>query len=622
MSKKKGNIEVQSDNIFDIIKRFLYSDQEIFLRELVSNAVDAIQKLKTLSRKGEFEGSIENPLVEIKLDTDKKTLTISDNGIGMTEDEVRKYLNQIAVSGAKEFMNKYEGSNIIGNFGLGFYSSFMVSDKVEVNTKSFKKDAKPVLWSCEGSPETLISEGTRKEHGTEITLHISEESKEFLEKGRLDGLLNKYDKFLPVKIKFGTKTITEYEGEGDDKKEIKKEVDYIINEVEPIWMKSPKDLKDDDYISFYNYLYPMSAPPMFWIHLNIDYPFNLRGVLYFPKVTTNIELERNKIQLYSNQVYVTDEVKDIVPEFLTLLHGIIDSPDIPLNVSRSYLQSDSNVRKITGYITKKVAEKLHDLYFDERESFEEKWDDISLFAKYGMITDEKFFDKAKKFFLLKNTENKFFTIEEYKEKFKVNQTNKEDKLVVLYTNHIDTHAHKVSLAKEQGYDVILFDHPIDNHLMQQLEQKIENIQFARIDSDTLDNLIDKDESKESVLSEKDQEKVKELFLEAIGESKGSLMLKPMSINEPPVTIIRPESLRRMQEMQMMQSAGGMDFDFYNVVVNSNHPLITKVLKKRGNNKTAFAKYLYDLALLSHGMLKGDAMTTFINNSIEFLGGEK
>ena len=622
MSKKKGNIEVQSENIFDIIKRFLYSDQEIFLRELVSNAVDAIHKLQTLARKGEFDGKFDDPLVEIKLDTDKKTLTISDNGIGMTEDEVRKYLNQIAVSGAKEFMNKYEGSNIIGNFGLGFYSAFMVADKVEVDTKSYKKDAKPVLWSCEGSPETVIGEGTRKEHGTDITLYISEDSKEFLNKSRIEGLLNKYDKFLPVKIKFGTKTITEYVGEGDDRKEIKKEVDNIINEREPIWMKNPNDLKDEDYISFYNYLYPMSPPPMFWIHLNIDYPFNLRGVLYFPKLTNNIELERNKIQLYSNQVYVTDEVKDIVPEFLTLLHGVIDSPDIPLNVSRSYLQSDSNVRRITGYITKKVAEKLHDLYFDERESFEEKWDDISLFVKYGMITDEKFFDKAKKFFLLKNTEGKYFTIEEYKEKFKANQTNKDGKMVILYTNHIDAHAHKVSLAKERGYDVVVFDHPIDNHLMQQLEQKIDDIQFARIDSDTLDNLIEKEENKESILSEKEQEKVKELFTEVIGDSKGSLMLKPMSTNEPPVTIIRPESLRRMQEMQMMQSMGGMDFDFYNIVVNTNHPLVAKLLKKRGDNKKAFAKYLYDLALLSHGMLKGDAMTDFINNSIEFLGGDK
>ncbi len=622
MSKKKGNIEVQSENIFDIIKRFLYSDQEIFLRELVSNAVDAISKLQTLSRKGEFEGKIDQPLVEVKLDEKNKTLTIVDNGIGMTEDEVRKYLNQIAVSGAKEFMSKYKDSNIIGNFGLGFYSSFMVADKVEVNTKSYKKGSEPVLWSCEGTPETVITKGTKKEHGTEITLHISEDSKEFLQKSRIEGLLNKYDKFLPVKIKFGTKTITEYEGEGDDRKEIKKEVDNIINEMEPIWVKNPADLKDEDYISFYNYLYPMSHPPMFWIHLNIDYPFNLRGVLYFPKLTNSLELEKNKIQLYSNQVYVTDEVKDIVPEFLTLLHGVIDSPDIPLNVSRSYLQSDSNVRKITGYITKKVAEKLNDLFVDERTSFEEKWEDISLFVKYGMITDEKFYKKAIKFFLLKSIDNKYFTLEEYKEKFKVNQTNKDGKMVILYTNHQDAHAHKVSLAKERGYDVVVFDHPIDNHAMQQLETKEEGIQFARIDSDTLDNLIEKDEQLDSALSEKEQEKVKELFQEVIADGKGTLMLKPMSVNEPPVTIIRPESLRRMQEMQMMQSAGGMDFDFYNVVVNSNHPLIAKVLKKRGDNKKAFAKYLYDLALLSHGMLKGDAMTDFINNSIEFLGSDK
>ncbi len=622
MSKaKKGNIEVQSDNIFDIIKRFLYSDQEIFLRELVSNAVDAIQKLNTLSRKGDFKGEVEEPLVEIILDEKKKSLTIRDNGIGMTEEEVKKYLNQIAVSGAREFMDKHKDSNIIGNFGLGFYSSFMVSDKVEVRTKSYKKDSKPVLWTCEGNPETLISVGKKKEHGTEITLFISEESKEFLQKSRIEGLLKKYDLFLPVKIKFGTKTLTEYEGEGDDKKEIKKEVDNIINEVAPIWTKKASDLKDEDYLSFYNYLYPMSQPPMFWIHLNIDFPFNLRGVLYFPKLTSNIELDRNKIQLYSNQVYVTDEVKDIVPEFLTLLHGVIDSPDIPLNVSRSYLQSDSNVRQITGYITKKVAEKLKELFFDDRKAYEEKWNDIALFVKYGMITEEKFYKKAEKFFLLKGTDNTYHTIEEYKEKVKDLQTNKDGKIVILYTNHIDEHTHKVSLAKDRGYDVVVFDHPIDNHVIQKLEQHVEGIQFSRIDAETLDKLIEKDEKIESILSEKEEEKVKKLFLEVIGDSQGSLQVAPMSSKEPPVTITRSEGMRRMQEMQMMQSMGGMSFDFYNVVVNSNHPLITKVLKKIGDSKKDFAKYLYDLALLSHGMLKGDAMTDFINNSIEYMSGE-
>ncbi len=625
MSKqKKGNIEVQSENIFDIIKRFLYSDQEIFLRELVSNAVDAIQKLQTLARKGEFKGELEDGLVQIKLDEKAKTLTVSDNGIGMTEDEVRKYLNQIAVSGAKEFVEKYKDSNIIGNFGLGFYSAFMVADKVEVQTLSYQEGAKPVKWSCEGTPETTISKGNRQTHGTDVILHISDDAKEFLDKHRIEELLKKYDRFLPVKIQFGTRTITEEIGEGDKKEKVTKEVPNIINEVAPLWMKKPADLKDEDYISFYEYLYPMSAPPMFWIHLNIDFPFTLRGILYFPKLTSQIELERNKIQLYANQVYVTDQVKDIVPEFLTLLHGVIDSPDIPLNVSRSYLQSDSNVRQITGYITKKVAEKLKELFTDDRKKFEKIWDDISLFIKYGMITDEKFYKRARDFFLLKNTENEYFTLDEYKEKVKANQTDKNNNLILLYTNHKDAHAHKVALARERGYDVLIMNHPIDNHLMQHLEMKEEHLRFKRIDADTLDHLIEKEESQESVLSEKEQKRVEEIFKEIVDESKGgSLILKAGSAKEPPVSITRPEALRRWQEMQMLQKGpDGTDFEVYNVVVNTNHPLIAKLLKKRGDNRQAFAKYLLDLALLSHGMLKGDAMTAFVNNSFAFLSGEK
>ncbi|MDF1863835.1 MAG: molecular chaperone HtpG, partial [Saprospiraceae bacterium] len=483
---QKGSISVQTENIFPIIKKFLYSDQEIFLRELISNAVDATSKLKTLSSKGEFKGEVGDTTIEIILDKEAKTLTIRDKGIGMTQDEVEKYLNQVAFSSAQEFLEKYQNeSSIIGHFGLGFYSAFMVASKVEAVTRSYKDDAQGVTWSCEGDPEYMIVENDKTARGTDMVLHISDESSEFLEEGRIQGLLNKYCRFLPVQIQFGTKKETIWEGEGDDKESKEIEVDNIINDTKPAWKKTPSELTDDDYKNFYNQLYPFSQPPMFWIHLNIDYPFNLTGILYFPKLNNSLELQKNKIQLYSNQVYVTDDVKEIVPEFLTLLHGVIDSPDIPLNVSRSYLQSDSNVRKITGYITKKVAEKLNELFKNDRSDFEAKWKDLGVFVKYGMISDEKFNDRAQKYTLLKNVEGAHFTIEEYKEKVKASQTDKHDKIILLYTNNEQEHHSYIVAAKNKGYDVLEFDNPmIDNHFMQHLEHKVGEVTFVRVDSDT------------------------------------------------------------------------------------------------------------------------------------------
>ena len=617
-----GTISVQSENIFPIIKKFLYSEQEIFLRELISNAVDATSKLKTLASKGEFQGELGDLTIHVELDPEAKTLTISDRGIGMTAKEVEKYLNQVAFSSAAEFLKKHkDDANIIGHFGLGFYSAFMVADKVEVITKSYKK-SKGAVWSCEGDPTYTLDSHDRKERGTDVVLHISEDAVEFLDKGRIDGLLNKYCKFLPVPIQHGMRTETRYEGEGEDREEIKEELPNVINNTDPAWTKKPSKLKEEDYKAFYSELYPMSASPLFWIHLNIDYPFNLTGILYFPKVGNQFELQKNKIQLYSNQVYVTDDVKEIVPEFLTLLHGVIDSPDIPLNVSRSYLQSDSNVRKITSYITKKVADKLKDLYKKKEEEYVEKWNDIGVFVKYGMLTDEKFYDKALKFALLKNTEGEHLTIEDYKEKIKETQTDKYDRVVMLYTQHKDEHTSYIKAARDKGYDVLVFDQPaIDTHFIQHLEQKVDNVTFVRVDSDIPENLIQKDEELESVLSEKQQEKVKELFEIAIGEAdKGKLQMKPLSPNAHPVMITRPEFMRRMQDMQAMQGmdVGGMDF--FNVVINSNHPLIAEKLvnMRSAEKKEKFASYLYNLARLNQHMLKGEELSDFIEESIEFL----
>ncbi len=618
---QKGKISVQTENIFPIIKQFLYSDQEIFLRELVSNAVDATQKLRTLHSKGEYKGDLGDTRIEILLDEEAKTLTIRDKGIGMNEEEVMKYLNQVAFSSAQEFLDKYkDDASVIGHFGLGFYSAFMVADKVDVLTKSYRDKSQAVQWSCTGDPEYEFGEIDKAARGTDIVLHISDDSKEYLDKARIQTLLDKYCKFLPVEIQFGTKTETTYEGEGDDKETIETEVDNIVNNPNPLWKKKPNKLTDEDYKAFYKELYPYAPDPLFWIHLNIDFPFDLTGVLYFPKLNNSLEVQKNKIQLYSNQVYVTDDVKEIVPEFLMLLHGVIDSPDIPLNVSRSYLQADTNVKKITNYITKKVADKLNSLFKADREAYEAKWDDIGVFVKYGLVSEEKFGEKAVKFSLLKDTDKKYYTIEEYKENISESQKDKYDKVVAIYANNTEEQHSYIKSVQDYGYNVILFDHMIDNHYMQHLESKHSDMTFVRVDSETADKLVQKDETKESVLSEKEQEKVKTLFTETLGA--GTFVdLRPLSPSDHPVLITKPEFMRRMKEMQMMQ---GMDMsmlpDNHNVVVNTNHPLIaTKLLKMRSaEKKTEFTKYLYMLAKLNQKMLTGEEMSNFIEKSIDFL----
>ncbi|MDX1477267.1 MAG: molecular chaperone HtpG [Saprospiraceae bacterium] len=616
-----GTISVQTENIFPIIKKFLYSEQEIFLRELISNAVDATSKLKTLASKGEFKGELGDLTIHVDLDKEAKTLTIRDSGIGMTEAEVQKYLNQVAFSSAADFLKKHkDDTNIIGHFGLGFYSAFMVADRVEVITKSYKK-SKAAHWTCDGSPEYTLDTHERKERGTDVVLHLSDDAQEYLESARIESMLKKYCKFLPVPIQFGMKTETRFEGEGDDRTEIKEEVPNIINNTDPAWKRKPSKLKDEDYKEFYRELYPFSTPPLFWIHLNIDYPFNLTGILYFPKVGNQFEMQKNKIQLYSNQVYVTDDVSEIVPEFLTLLHGVIDSPDIPLNVSRSYLQSDANVRKITSYISKKVAEKLNNLYKKKQDEYIEKWNDIGVFVKYGMISDEKFHDRAMKFALIKNVDGDHLDIEAYKEKVKANQTDKYDKVVIIYAQNAEEQTSYINAAREKGYDVALFDQIIDNHFIQHLEYKLGDVTFVRVDSDVADNLVQKDEDVESVLSEKEQERVKALFETALGDDGNSVQLKPMAPSVHPVVITKPEFMRRMKEMQALQ---GMDVhgmpESYNVVINTNHPLVAEKLvnMRSAEKKEKFANYLYNLARLNQNMLKGEELNEFIEESIEFL----
>jgi molecular chaperone HtpG len=627
---QKGNISVQTENIFPIIKKFLYSDQEIFLRELVSNATDATSKLATLARKGEAKGDYTDKTIDILIDQEAGTLTIRDRGIGMTEEEVKKYLNQVALSSAQEFVDKYQDdASIIGHFGLGFYSAFMVADKVEVVTKSYKEDATAVRWICEGDPSYEIGEAERDMQGTDVILHISEDSKQYLEEDEIEGLLMKYCRFLPYPIRFGTKTETEYKefegevAEGEEKpapEKIETEVDNIINNTAPLWKKSPSELTDDDYKSFYRELYPLGEPPMFWIHLNIDYPFNLTGILYFPKVSGKLELQRNKIQLYSNQVYVTDDVSDIVPEFLTLLHGVIDSPDIPLNVSRSYLQADTNVKKITGYITKKVAEKLNSLFKDDREAYEQKWSDLGVFVKYGMISDDKFYDRAKKFALLENTEGKYFTIEEYRERIAENQTDKYDRLVAIYTADADRQHTLIESVRDRGYDVLKFEHAIDAPTIQSLEQKEEKLNFVRVDSATPDQLVQKDEEKEHLLEEEQRETVSSLFTEVVGGS-GTVELKPLDVQDAPVQIVRNEFMRRMKEMQVMQGMDTSMFpDSYQVVVNANNPIIKERLLDVADDERAKdnATYLYQLAQLSQQLLSGKELKAFIDRSLKML----
>lgn len=619
---QKGTISVQTENIFPIIKKFLYSDQEIFLRELISNAVDATTKLRALSYRGDFAGDISDTTIEVILNKEAKTLTIRDKGIGMSEEEVVKYLNQIAFSSASEWLEKYKNeANLIGHFGLGFYSAFMVAEKVEVMTKSWKEEAPAVVWTCTGSPEYSIETTDKKDRGTEIILHISEDAREYLEADRIEELLKKHCKFLPVPIKFGTRTQM-VENEGTEKSEPEtEEVDNIINNTNPAWKRSPGELIEDDYKNFYRELYPFGTDPMFWIHLNIDYPFNLTGILYFPKVSNNFEVQKNKIQLYSNQVYVTDDVKEIVPDWLTLLHGVIDSPDIPLNVSRSYLQSDSNVRKITGYITKKVADKLFDLFKEDRQIFESKWNDLSIFIKYGILSDEKFYEKAIAFLLIKNTDGKYFTLEEYKDTVQLSQKDKHGKVILLYSNNPIEHASYMQTAKNAGYDILVLDQFIDNHIIQQLEYKNQDILFRRVDSDTVDHLIEKEEKRASVLSEKEEQQVKEIFRTIIPEKEASVILKALSPEEAPVQITRPEFMRRMKEMQALN---GMSLDFlpdsYNVVINSNHPLVAQKLIGIANaaQQKDLASYLYDLAKLNQNLLKGNELKAFVEKTLNMV----
>lgn len=622
MSIETGTIAVQTENIFPIIKKFLYSDHEIFLRELISNAVDATQKLRKLASLGEINGELGDVHIEVKVDKPGKTITISDKGIGLSAEEVKKYINQVAFSSAQEFLDKYkgveDGKTIIGHFGLGFYSAFMVAEKVELISKSFRENEPAVKWSCDGSPEYTLENWEKESRGTDIILHIAEESEEFLEENRIQQLLTKYCKFLPVEIQFGEKEET-IPGVEDGKDE-KINVPNIINNTSPAWTKKPTELSDEDYKNFYNELYPYSESPMFNIHLNVDYPFVLTGILYFPKIKKSYEIQKNKIQLYSNQVFVTDEVKEIVPEWLTLLHGVIDSPDIPLNVSRSYLQSDQNVKKINSYITKKVAEKLEELFKKDRADFESKWENISVIIKYGMLSDEKFFDKAKQFCLLQNTEGKFFTFDEYKEHIKINQTDKSNQVTALYTNNITDHHVYVDAAVNKGYDVLEIDNVIDNHLISFLEQKLTGMHFKRVDSDTADKLIDKDEKIESVLSETEQTSVKELFDKVIDQNAATVVLTPLAPDDAPVYITKPEFMRRMKEMSYMN---GMDFaasmpDQYNLVVNTNHPVINKILKEDDAQKDISVKQLHDLALLSQGMLKGAELTAFVKRSVEMM----
>jgi molecular chaperone HtpG len=607
---QKGNIRVQTENIFPIIKKFLYSDHEIFIRELVSNAVDATQKLKTLASNGEVKGDIGNTDIHVKIDKDKKTLTISDKGVGMTEEEVDKYINQVAFSGAEEFLEKYKGkneANIIGHFGLGFYSSFMVSEKVEIITKSYKEDSKPVKWECDGSPEYSFEVAKKKNRGTDIVLYINEESKEFLEPERIKHMLEKFCRFLPVPIFF------------EDKQ---------INNPTPAWTKKPADLTTQDYQDFYKELYPFSEAPLFWIHLNVDYPFNLTGILYFPKVKKSFEIQKDKIQLYSNQVFVTDEVKDIVPEFLMLLHGVIDSPDIPLNVSRSYLQGDPNVKKIGSYITKKVADKLDELFKDDRKSFEEKWESLGLFVKYGMITDDKFLEKANKFNLFEDASGgKFYTLEEYRTETEALQKNKEGKLVMLYTTDPVQQNSFIKGAEQKGYKVVKLETIVDAAFINNMEMKWQDVQFVRVDADILENLIDKDENKESVLSKEEEEKLKELFAVEVPELHTTVEVKGLSAESAPVIATRPEFMRRMKDMAM-NGGGGMGSFYGNMpeevtlTVNGNHPIYQTILKD--DNKAEqenLVKNLTDLALLSQGLLKGNELTTFINRNIEMMEGK-
>ncbi len=627
--QEKGTISIHTENIFPIIKKFLYSDHEIFLRELVSNAVDATQKIKRLATLGQYTGDLGDIMVEVSFDEKKKTITISDKGLGMTAEEIKKYINQIAFSGATEFVEKFKDSKdaneIIGKFGLGFYSAFMVAKNVEIHSLSYQEGSEPAIWTCDGSTEFEIKKGKKKTRGTDIILHVNEDSIEFLDKWKLQGILDKYCKFLPIPIKFGTKSESVEDGVDDkgEKKWKSVEVDNIVNTTAPIWTKSPSDLQDEDYLAFYKSLYPMGEDPLFWIHLNVDYPFNLTGVLYFPKVKNDFELQRNKIKLFSRQVFITDEVKDIVPEFLMLLHGVIDSPDIPLNVSRSFLQADGNVKKINNYITKKVADKLSELYKKDRKAYEEKWNDIGLFVKYGMLSEEKFYEKGKEFTLLKNTKEEHYTLDEYREKVLATQTDKNEQLIYLYSTDLKKQDSFIDSALKKDYDVLVLDSPIDNHFIQHIESKLEKTQLKRVDSDVVEKLIQKDSTYANLLTEDQSKSVKVLFEKAIANKTYTVDIEGLSPEEMPVTITMEEWMRRMKEMA--QTGGGpMSFygslpDSYKVAINGNHPLVDKILKAENEeSQVKLAKQAFDLALLSQGLLTGKDLTAFVKRSVEMI----
>ena len=601
VTEEKGTISIHTENIFPIIKKFLYSDHEIFLRELVSNAVDAVQKLKRLSSMGEFTGELGDLKITVETDEAAKTLTIRDNGLGMTADEIRKYINQIAFSGAKEFLEKYKDTGsehqIIGNFGLGFYSAFMVAEKVEIHTLSYQEGAEAARWASEGNTEFEITKTDKATRGTDIVLHLADDSKEFLEKARIETILKKYSRFMPVDIEFDGK---------------------LINDAKPLWTKPPAELKDEDYVKFYHDLYPFAEDPLFWIHLNVDYPFNLTGILYFPKIKNDLSLHREKIQLYSRQVFITDEVKDVVPEFLMMLHGVIDSPDIPLNVSRSYLQSDGNVKKINTHITKKVADKLQELFKNDRKAFEEKFDDIGLFVKYGMIADEKFYEKAKDFCLLKNTGGQYATIEEYRQKTEPVQTDKDKNLVLLYTNDPDKQDTFIQSARKRGYDVLLLNGPLDSHFVGVLEQKFEKTTLKRVDADTIDRLIDTGTVTEGVLSDEEKTKLKEWFEQTLDNKNLSISVESLPTDELPVTITLPEFMRRMQDMAKVGGGNAMFGNFpvsYQVAVNGNHALTQKILQADETERQRLIRHVYDLALLSQNMLTGSHLTSFIERTL-------
>ena len=625
---QKGKINVQTENIFPIIKKFLYSDHEIFLRELISNAVDATQKLKTLASKGEFKGELGDLRIEVSVDKDAKTITVSDKGIGMTAEEVDKYINQIAFSSAEEWISKYknesEANPIIGHFGLGFYSSFMVASKVELHTRSYKKNSKGVQWSCVGTPEFTLDEKPKKARGTDVVLHVADDSTEFLEDHKILELLKKYAKFLPVEIIFGTeKETTKEKDEKGEEKDVTVEKPRVINNTRPAWTQKPSELSDDDYKKFYRELYPLTfEEPLFNIHLNVDYPFTLTGILYFPKVKQNFEVQRDKIQLYCNQVFVTDSVEGIVPDFLTLLHGVIDSPDIPLNVSRSFLQSDANVKKISGHITKKVADKLEELFKNNREDFESKWDDIKIFIEYGMISDDKFRDRAKKFCLLKNTEGKYFTFDEYRNHVKDSQTDKDKKIVHLYTSNQEEQHAFIEAAKGKGYDVLVLDTPIDSHFVNMLETELENVSFTRVDAEVVDKLIKTEDVLPSKLSDEQKEQLKPVIEKNLDNSNFQVSFENLSESEPPMVITQPEFMRRMKDMSAL---GGMSYmgnlpDSYMLVVNGNHKLVGNILEEKDEDlRDRQVKQMIDLAMLAKNLLKGEKLTRFVQRSVDLMG---